>query len=349
VIDQAKHQPASQISSPWRDKIDPAFDKFIKVYLEFLNISKLPAKEGYLALDGRNLKTLESEGFPSLASIYEHDNKNDALIDFGFMVDETFTEEDFKKTVNDIKREVRKRRQNLFSCMLELSEQMQDESGEYYTRAFRDFISEEIYNRSISDKKEDDIKAIAKKASSDTLSFWFHWIMIPLENRKDEIRKSIQVRNFKYSTRMIKRSMFYTWDAISLMINGESLKELYGKANKGDDAALFKLFQIDKTFFDHKWVRTRINKAAYSGEYVFFESLGQAIRTDPLKHDSRKDRNDRLFLVIRFFWKFGLYRLSDFELHELLISDSICSELETYQDFGSFQKFMQRHRTYFPK
>ena len=66
---------------------------------------------------------------------------------------------------------------------------------------------------------------------------------------------------------MIKRNLFYTWDAVSLIVNGNSLKDLYQKAKEGDDESLFKIVKIDKTFFDHKWVRTRMNKAAYSADW----------------------------------------------------------------------------------
>ena len=40
-------------TSSWKQKIDPAFDKFIKIYLKFLGKSMLPGNEGYLVLDDR--------------------------------------------------------------------------------------------------------------------------------------------------------------------------------------------------------------------------------------------------------------------------------------------------------
>jgi len=49
-------------TSSWKDKVDPAFGKFIKFYLEFLTISQLPGNKGYLALDDKKLRTLEMEG-----------------------------------------------------------------------------------------------------------------------------------------------------------------------------------------------------------------------------------------------------------------------------------------------
>jgi hypothetical protein len=46
-------------TASWKQKVDPAFPDFIKFYLEFLAITDLPGNKGYLALDDRNLKTLE--------------------------------------------------------------------------------------------------------------------------------------------------------------------------------------------------------------------------------------------------------------------------------------------------
>lgn len=141
---------------------------------------------------------------------------------------------------------------------------------------------------------------------------------------------------------MIKRNLFYTWDSISLLVNKESLKELDKKAKEGDDESLFKLVKVDKTFFDHKWFRTRINKAAYSGDWNFFESLGVAIKADPLEH---KRNIAELFLVLRFFWNFGLYRLSDADIHELMID----SGLNVHDNVESFSKYLRRNRDYLPK
>lgn len=56
----------------WKQKIDPAFDKIIRLYLFYLESFQLPANEGYLAiqLPDNYSRKLEIEGFPSIASIY---------------------------------------------------------------------------------------------------------------------------------------------------------------------------------------------------------------------------------------------------------------------------------------
>lgn len=331
--------------SSWKDKVDPAFDKFIPIYLNFLKVSQLPGNEGYLAIDDRNLKTLENEGFPSLASVYEHDKAKDAIIDLGYLIGEPIAE----KETREIAKEVKKKKANIFKMMLEISEMIGEESRKYYKEAFENFVSEEKYSKYISGKDENQINDIVKRVTSDGSSFGFNWLMIPLEDAKEEIKKNIEARHIKASTRMIKRNLFYTWDAVSLLVNGTSLKELFKKAKEGDDESLFKIVKIDKTFFDHKWVRKRINKAAYSGDWNFFESLGKAIKTDPLKHDRRNDKLDKLFIVLKFFWNIGLYRLSEYELHDLLISEEIAGELGTHENVESFIKFFQRHRVYLPK
>ncbi len=332
----------------WKQKIDPAFDKFIKFYLDFLMVTQLPGNEGYIAIDDRHLKTLDGDNYPSLASVYEHDNREDTVIDFGVLVDDTFTLDALNVMKKEIKKEMKKKKSN-FEVMLEYPEMMQEESRDYYRRAFEIFSSAETFKKYIANKSEKEIRELQKKAASDIYSFILNVVVIPFQKEKDQIRKSIQLRNFKYSTRMIKRIIFYAWDAISLLVNKATLKELYKNAKEGDDESLFKILKIDKTFLDFKWVRTKINKAAYSADWKFLSSIGDAIKSEPLKHDSRAERTDKLFIVIKYFWKFGLYRLTDKELHELLISEEIVSELNTYEDVESFQKFLQRYREFLPK
>ena len=53
--------------------------------------------------------------------------------------------------------------------------------------------------------------------------------MIPLEDAKEEIKKNIEARHIKASTRIIKRNIFYTWDAVSLLVNGKLYKGIEGQ------------------------------------------------------------------------------------------------------------------------
>ena len=51
-------------TSSWKQKIDPAFDKFIKIYLKFLGKSMLPGNEGYLVPDRNFILENEKRGYP---------------------------------------------------------------------------------------------------------------------------------------------------------------------------------------------------------------------------------------------------------------------------------------------
>ena len=210
--------------SSWKDKVDPAFDKLIKIYLNFLKVIQLPGNEGYLTIDDKNLRILEIEGFPSLASVYEHDKAKDVFIDLGYLLGEPITE----KEIREIGKEVKKKKANIFKMMLEISEMIGEESRKYYKEAFENFVSEEKYSRYISGKDENQIKDIAKRVTSDGRSFWFNWLMIPLEDEKEEIKKNIEARHIKASTRIIKRNIFNTWDAVSLLVNGNLYKAEFG-------------------------------------------------------------------------------------------------------------------------
>lgn len=125
------------------------------------------------------------------------------------------------------------------------------------------------------------------------------------------------------------------WDTISIFVHRKGLRNLFIEARKGNDDSLFKLIQIDKTVFDHDWVRTRIRKAAYFGDWKFFENISKAINTDPLKN--RKIHGD-LFLILCQFWTVGLYRLTIPEIMQVFK----ISGVRMVYDEVNFRKFVDR-------
>ena len=52
-----------KLSPPsWKDKIDPAFDKIIKFYIQFVELVGLPANTGWIGLEDEALKLWEKKG-----------------------------------------------------------------------------------------------------------------------------------------------------------------------------------------------------------------------------------------------------------------------------------------------
>jgi hypothetical protein len=320
----------------WKQKIDPAFVKFIKFYLFFLEKMKLPANEGYftIQLPEEYSRKLEIEGFPSIASIYEHDKDEDVNFDVVSMFDDSLSKRDFKKATTKLKRD-----QNLsYELLMSSVEQVQEkDSREYYLKRFEPFKSSavgKIDTGGLDDKKR---SKLLKQFFSDQRSLQYHWALSALEHLKANInsgRKTI-LKKYNEEPKMIKRNIFFVWNTIALLVYKKNLRLLFNEARKGDDTSLFKLIQIDKTLFDHEWFRTRIRKASFSGDWKFFHNLSKALRTDPL--ENRKMRGD-IFLLLIEFWTAGLYRLTIPEIMRLFKDSGV----RMIYDEVNFRKFVDR-------
>ncbi len=106
----------------------------------------------------------------------------------------------------------------------------------------------------------------------------FHCLMIIIKEFTD--RKATLT---SMNSRSINYFIFGFFDLISLLVNRKGLRLLFDEARNGSDDALYQLIQVDKTAFDHEWLRTRINIAVCSGDHVFFKKLARALRTDPFR------------------------------------------------------------------
>jgi hypothetical protein len=326
--------------SSWKDKVDPAFDKFIKLYLEVLEKMKLPGNKGYLALDldEKNFKKMEIGGFPSIASLYEHDKPDDVILDYALL----FSDAPLSKSdLNVIKREFKKSGNYFEALLLAVDEIEDEESREYYSRSFKFLRSENNCKELISGLDKIGIKKAGKKFHSDVLSLTWQCAMEDVKSLKENIdeKRPIIEKRAHSQPRMLRRSIFFVWDTVSLLVNKKSLKELFNEARnevrKGTGESLFKLIKIDKTLFDHDWVRARIRKAIYSGDWKFFDLLSKAIKTDPL--ENRKVHGD-IFLILLFFWRLGLYRLTIPELMTLFKESGV----RMIYDEINFRKFVDR-------
>lgn len=175
---------------------------------------------------------------------------------------------------------------------------------------------------------------ITRDLISNIISLFMHKLFL----LSDRDRDAIKVIRPKY----MQTVLFLAWDIISISTHGRGMKALYDSAKAGDDKSLCQLIKIDKSLFDHDWLRARIRKAMYSGDRIFFRALGKALQEDPLK-----DRKVRLkeFAVLTAFWDAGLYRLSVPELI-VLFNDS---GLNIIEDETTFRKFIDRFQKIRPQ
>jgi hypothetical protein len=64
-------------SSSWKEKVDPAFDKIIKYFIQFIESAGLPANSGWLKLEDEPLKLWEEKGMQGWIKNYEKDMTNE--------------------------------------------------------------------------------------------------------------------------------------------------------------------------------------------------------------------------------------------------------------------------------
>lgn len=323
--------------SSWYQEIDPAFNQIIKIYMKAFQKMQLPAREGYLALalDGKDYNKIETEGFPSVASLYEHDKPQDIVNDIGLMFGNGIT----KEKIKEIEKEVKKK-YNFYSFLLPVINSLENASRDYYLKSLAPFSAVESFKTYISNMDEKTQKKLLMKMHSDTLSFIWHVGMLDIDSLRKDKEKCEAVKEIvKKHRRFVKRTLFFVWDVISLLVNRKPLKQLFTEARKGDDNSLFELIKVDKTLFDHEWVRTRIRKAMYSGDKNFFNSLGIAIMDEPLK--TEYDNLD-IAIILLTFWKAGLYRLTVRQTMQLLLD----SDVHFKQGETSFNQIRVRLRPF---
>jgi hypothetical protein len=322
----------------WNEVIDPAFNKIIRAFLDGLKLVQIPANEGYLilTLSEDQLKNIEKQGFPTIAKYYEKDGVEDLLNAVKAVSSDEIKAVDFRKIGNeagkggfDLK--------TLFSLVESIEEK---ESRNYYLRAFASFQSKCSYRAFTSNTGEKAFKKWGKKIWSDIFSMFCHISTMKVKSiRKDARYMEIFKERNVYNSELLKRYLFLIWDAISIVNNRVPLRRLFDKARRGDAKSLFKLIQLDKTIFDHEWVRTRIRKALYEGDMKFIGELADNFKKG---HFITRKQNLDIAVVVMNFWSAGIYRLTTRQKMALLKD----SGMKIYQSENSFRQLVDRLRPF---
>ncbi|MBA4371516.1 MAG: hypothetical protein C0402_01500 [Thermodesulfovibrio sp.] len=328
-------------TSSWKRKVDPAFDVIIKLALELLDAVKLPGNEGYIHLTKEDplCKIIQAEGFPDFKNFYENIDPANDINNWEKMLSgvkggkkpSIFIKklyQDFSAVLTGI---TLGQMEVVDNILQKLISSLAPESKEYYMTVFTFSPAVKPDTRTMSQQEQ--IELFIYQLSN-VFSLFMHKAFIGIQNHRDIVKE--------LNAEFIKMVLFQTWNVISLIVNEKSLRTLYVEAKAGDTKPLFKIMRIDKTLFDHDWVRERIREAMYSGDRIFFKALSKAMSDDPLKN--RKIRT-REFIVLIVFWEVGLYRLS---ISELLKLFNDCG-LALRDDEVTFRKFVDRAKKVKPQ
>ncbi len=345
----------------WKKKIDPAFDDLIRIFLDYIKhiricihvederYKKYTRYKKYLSLDEESLKVLKRRGYPPLLREFKLNRRNlrnlmnctiaigaspDSMLilELHSNVEKIFKNEKKKKSKKESKRKyVKKYLDAIESNIMDMINGLpREDSRDYYKKHFMIDLSDEDADTLFYGKTEKEVIKYLVDREMDIsclmlqTGFRGYWDP-PGEDYNDK-----RISKLK----LINMGMLQVYNAISITTYKKPLGVLYAEARNNDES-LCNAIHLDKTLIDKDWVRKRIKKAFYSGESGFLKELGRAIGKAPI---SVKANYGELIIILVSLWHFGLYRLDNNELMDLLKKSSVPMQ----NDIEPFIRYINR-------
>lgn len=304
----------------WKDKIDPAFDKIIKFYLEFLGLVGLPANTGWIRLEDEPLKLWENKGMQGWIKQYE---KNMTL--------EKNTIIKWKVPKNSTVEEVNKARRDLEKDLLEKIEILPDDSQKYYKKAFAPFYSDSMRGKSMT---TEELRELYTDFIADMYLLEIHKSSIEIKQEFEHSRK-VDLEKKYVRQSMIFNIIFSIYNSIALLVFEKTLTDLIKEARNGDKESFFNLLRIDRTVIECEWAQKMIRKSQLTGDHKFFKQMAKAISKSPIEN-AKEYTTARI--VILLFWGFGLRKLEYPEMIDLIEACGI----KLQESPEAFERFVRR-------
>ncbi len=169
---------------------------------------------------------------------------------------------------------------------------------------------------------------------TDTCLIGLHIAALEMENEfKNRQEKEIAKKYVKPS--LILDVLMGSYGSIAALIFEKSIPELIKEARSGHEESFFNLLQIDRTIVECEWAQKMIRKAQLTANEHFFKKMAKAISTSPLENVKEYTT---LRIVLLVFWRFGLRKLENNELIELLEECGI----KFQDDPEAFRRFVNR-------
>lgn len=308
----------------WKKKIDPAFDKLVKVYVVFLGDLERSPKEGQLALPD-DLAQLVSKkpATHDLGDIEAHSDLFNYLRKTGGLKTKDF------KTFFEVLNSLDDYDKTLKTCFRLIKSLPEEDSRQFYTIKLNYFKDNPEFkpNIDILNKSNLDFCLIITSLLSRFL------FTLLFEEEKEIINEEIDYFKNSGAITSFISVMQYNF---SQLANQITLEELKTKISEGDDKSIIKAVTIDKTILYLDEVKNRTTEAQLTGDSKFLGKLGRAIASNPLKNLAQ---HGKTYSVLKMFWFHGLYRLTNAELHDFLTSCGLIPPNSGY----AFQQFVRRH------
>jgi hypothetical protein len=306
----------------WKDKIDPAFDKIIKFYIQFVEVVGLPSNKGWIGLEDEALNLWEKKGMQGWIKSYEKNMTNEKNTIIKWKIPKNVTEEQRNKARWDFEKQ-----------LIEEIKILPEDSQNYYKRIFAPFYSENISEDYFRGMTVEKLKGLYTDFITDRFLLSLHIAFVEMESECKTTTKEALEKKYIRQT-IIFGILFSTYNSVSLLVFEKSLTDLIKEARNGNEESFFNLLQIDRTVVECDWAQKLIRKAQLTGDEDFFRRMAKAITKTPL--DNAKQFTTAR-MVILLFWDLGLRKLKYYEIRKLLKSCGI-----VVQDTDAFRRFVQR-------
>ena len=314
----------------WKQKIDPAADKIIRYYLRILDQIELPVHTGWLTLDEDSLKILEQKEMHGWTNHYE-----EYLSLESYFIKRPLAQKESSGKGSDA---------HLDDFKHWLSHEIKSlpkESREFYKKRLSPFYAQKAMREYLQNRTEEQIQELFRELVNDMLMLELHKTFVGMGKAEEKKPQDALQKRFNKPS-MLMESLVAMHNALSLAVFKVPFYQLMRDAMEGDTTAFFRLLQIDKTAVEFEWARKMIRKAQLTSDKKFFRGMAKALAADPI----RKNKiSGQALLLILLFWKFGLHRLDNDEVLELL--ESVGMQVEGGHD--TFRKFLTKEiRPLFP-
>ena len=255
----------------WKDKIDPAFDKIIKFYIQFVELVELPASKGWVGLEDEALKLWEKKGMQGWIKSYEKNMTDERKMIMKLKFPKAVTEKERNKARRDFEKD-----------LLEDIKTLPEDSQDYYKKAFGPFYSESISDDYFKSMSVDRFKKVLRDFITDQSVLLLHTSIIEMEKEyKNTPKEVLEKKYFRQS--IIFNILLSAYSSISALVFEKSLVDLLNEAKNGNEESIFSLLQIDRTVVELDWAQKMIRKAQLTGNESFFKRMAKAISKSPLQ------------------------------------------------------------------
>lgn len=307
----------------WKNKIDPAFDKIIRFYVEFIGLVGLPANTGWIRLEDEPLKLWENKGMQGWIKKYEKNMTLEKNTIIKWKVPKNITVEEFNKAKRDFEKD-----------LLEEIKILPHDSQEYYKKAFAPFYSDTISDNYFKSMTTEKLKELYTDFIADTYLLEIHRSSIEIKEEFEHSRKvDLEKRYVRQS--MIFNIIFSIYNSIALLVFEKTLTDLIKEARNGDKKSFFNLLRIDRTVIECEWAQKMVRKAQLTGDHKFFKQMAKAISKSPIEN-AKEYTTARM--VILLFWGFGLRKL---EYPEMIDVIEACG-IKLQESPEAFERFVRR-------